>query len=55
MANLAFTLKANGRTLEAINLMQEAINKGSIKISKDHPDMLLRSIQLDMWKKEYQD
>ena len=55
MANLALTLKANGCALEVINLMQEAINKGSIKIGKDYPDTLMRSTQLDIWKSGLQD
>lgn len=52
MANLAFTLKEQGRGAEALSLMKDCVRLRSKVLGSDHPDIMSSSATLICWQTE---
>ena len=50
MNNLAFTMKEQGRTVEAIKLMTECVQLRNEVLGTEHPDALSSTAALSEWQ-----
>jgi hypothetical protein len=52
MNNLAFTLKGNGKEIEAVRIMEDCVRFRKRVLGLDHPHSISSCRALDTWKAE---